>query len=339
MSVTRQRVAFVGGVGRSGSTLIELALGQLPDAVALGEVRHMWQRSLVENQRCGCGEAFSDCGFWTAVGERAFGGWDRLDVEAVLRLKHDVDRTRFVPRLLRVRPGGRFGARVREYTELYERLYAAARAVSGRSLVIDSSKHVSMAACLTHADGVDLRVVHVVRHPLGVAHSWGKLTRRPEVTTHEAYMPRYSPAHSSLQWDAHNALYELLRRRTGSGQRLVRYEDFVARPRPALAEVARFLGANAPADWTGDPDSRTVTLGVQHTVAGNPLRFARGPVEVREDDGWRSGLGGGARATVLGLTLPLRLRYGYRGAAEPAAAEPVGAAEPVAAGEDAEAGR
>jgi Sulfotransferase family len=313
MADSRGRVAFVGGVGRTGSTLIELALGQLPEACPLGEVRHMWERSLVEDQRCGCGRAFSGCPFWTEVGQRAFGGWNRIDVQKVLELKDSVDKTRHVPRLLAgVRPDP-FDARVREYTDLYEKIYAAAREISGRPLIIDSSKHISMAAALSRAPRVDLRVVHVVRHPLGVAHSWSKVKARPEITSHEAFMPQYTPTQVSLQWDAHQALFELLRMRSHSPQLKVRYEDFVAEPARALREIAEFLGARPADAWVDEPASRTVTLDVQHTVAGNPLRFTQGPVEVRPDEGWRTGMQSRSKATVVALTLPMAPLYGYSG--------------------------
>jgi len=302
-------VALVGGVGRSGSTVIELALGQLPQACPLGEVRHLWQRAIVENQRCGCGEPFAACSFWAGVGEHAFGGWDRVDLDEVRRLKAAVDRSRHVPRLLLRRDD----ERLLRYTGFYRRIYAAARQVSGRSLIIDSSKHISFAACLAADPEVDLRVLHIVRDPRGVAHSWSKQKLRPEVTTGEAYMPQYSPLHAAAQWDTHNALFAALGRRLGERQRRIRYEDFAADPRGTLVSMAQFVGADAPPEWTNDPGNRTVTLGVQHTVAGNPMRFTQGPVEVRADHGWRTGMHRRARITVTGVTFPLARLYGYGG--------------------------
>src|ERR1044071_6434693 len=93
------RVLYIGGWGRSGSTLTERLLGEMPDVVGAGEVTHLWVRGLLENQSCACGQPFADCPFWTTVGKTAFDGWDKLDVDGVVALKHRVDRTRFVGRL------------------------------------------------------------------------------------------------------------------------------------------------------------------------------------------------------------------------------------------------
>src|SRR2546430_17108956 len=81
------RVLYIGGLGRSGTTLLERLLGELPGACALGEVVHLWDRDVRDDERCACGRPFSGCDFWRAVGERAFGGWDRVDVGPGLALR------------------------------------------------------------------------------------------------------------------------------------------------------------------------------------------------------------------------------------------------------------
>ncbi len=57
-------------------------------------------------------------------------------------------------------------------------------------------------------------------------------------------MTRYSPGRSALLWNAHNAAFGLLARR-GVAVRRIRYEEFLADPRAALAALATFAGAPA----------------------------------------------------------------------------------------------
>ena len=68
------RVLYVGGTGRSGSTVVANALGGLDDAVSVGEVRFLWERGIVQNRLCSCGEPFATCPFWNEVLQVAFGG-------------------------------------------------------------------------------------------------------------------------------------------------------------------------------------------------------------------------------------------------------------------------
>jgi hypothetical protein len=303
------RVLFLGGLGRSGTTVLERVLGELPGACSAGELVHLWQRGVLDDELCGCGEKFSRCSFWTEVGERAFGGWDPERATRMLLLRSRVDRTRHVPMLALPRLVGRRRGEHLEYTSAYTRLYRAISEVSGAPVVIDSSKHSSLAFCLRSAPGIDLRVIHVVRDSRGVAYSWTKAVVRPEAGS-EDLMTRYSPVGSSTLWIGHNLFFAMLRR-LGTRTRLLRYEDFVAGPRARVRELAEFAGIPTTGDVPGFLDESSVLLTSSHTVAGNPVRFRTGAMTLRRDDAWREQLPRGHRMLVAALTLPLLARYGY----------------------------
>ena len=302
------RVLYLGGLGRSGTTLVERLLGELPSVCALGEVVHLWQRDIRADERCGCGARFSGCTFWKRVGEKAFGGWRHVDVDRVLVLQAAVERTRHIPRLA---SGQTTTDEVREYASYYTRVYRAAAEVSGAEVVVDSSKHSALAHILrfTEAEDVDLRVVHVVRDARGVAYSWTKTVARPE-TDGADEMTRYSPGRSALLWNAHNAAFGLLARR-GVPVRRVRYEEFLTDPRAALIRLADFAGlALRPEDMAflkpGHAD-----LGVGHSAAGNPMRFTVGRLPLRRDDAWVSALPPAQRRMVSAVCGPMLRAYGY----------------------------
>lgn len=309
------RLVFVGGMGRSGSTLVERLLGELPGFCSVGEVVHLWRRGLVENERCGCGRPFSDCGFWTDVGKEAFGGWDRLDAGQVLGLKDRVDRSRFVPALLGGSVDGRLAARCERYTDLYHRLYAGVARVSGARVVVDASKHASLAACLRRRYGARMRLLHVVRDPRAVAHSWGKRVARPEASeaSSEPEMARYSAGRAAVQWMAQNAALDALARR-GTPTLRLRYEDFTADPGAEFARIAAFCGYAGETGGEHGPlgaGDGLVRLSEGHAVSGNPMRFTAGPIGVRADDGWRASLAPWRRHLVSAVTSPSRGHYGY----------------------------
>ncbi|GAA2030649.1 sulfotransferase domain-containing protein [Pseudokineococcus marinus] len=308
------RVLFLGGLGRSGSTLVERMIAELPGVAPLGEVVHLWERGLLEDQQCGCGRSFHACPFWRAVGREAFGGWDRVDGHHVLQLRHAVDRTRFVPLLLLPHLTRRRGEVLSEYLSYYERVYAAALDVSGARVVVDSSKHLSLAACLRRSSVVRLRTVQMVRDSAGVAHSWGKRVIRPEITDRVEYMPVYSPLHVALLWSFTNAALRLVTT-AGSRPLVLRYEDVVRAPREALASVAQHAGLPLDDGAVDFVDGLDVHLTSSHTVAGNPMRFRTGNLSLRRDDAWRTDMKPSTRALVHLLTLPVRALLGYAGPA------------------------
>src|SRR5262249_20570855 len=146
----RTTVVFLAGMGRSGTTLLERALAELDGSTALGEVLHLWVRGIVDDDLCGCGERFSGCLFWQAVGERAFGSWGEGDLDRVGALRPSLDRLRPRPPIGRRRPPRASERDLAEYGEFYARLYRAAAEVSGARVLVDSSKQVSLAYCLAH---------------------------------------------------------------------------------------------------------------------------------------------------------------------------------------------
>jgi sulfotransferase family protein len=310
------RVVFIAGMGRSGTTLVERMLGELPGVCPAGEVVHLWQRGVVEGERCGCGEAFHSCAFWQAVGVKAFGGWDSLDTARVARLRHTVDRNRFLPQLALPwrRPG--FGQALDEYVSCYHRVYTALAETSGCGVVVDSSKHASLAFCLRGSPGPQIRVIHVVRDSRAVAYSWATRVRRPDSDA-ESYMSTRGPVAAAMHWNAQNGAVRLLAR-LGTPTLRVAYEDVVRDPAGSLRTMAAFAGLDASESALGfigaDGDGgHWAELRPAHTVSGNPLRFRAGRIPVRGDERWRAQMSAPARSAVTALTFPLLRHYRYLG--------------------------
>jgi hypothetical protein len=311
------RVIYIGGLGRSGTTLLERMLGELPGVSSVGEVVHMWERGVIQSERCGCGAAFDSCPFWRAVGQAAFGGWSEVDVDRIAELRGAVDRTRFIPQLASSarRPSSR--ADIDEYASYYLRVYAAIAEVSGCGTVVDSSKHASLAFCLRTQPQLDIRVIHVIRDSRAVAYSWTRQVSRPD-SAETTFMTTYSPAAAAAQWIGQNgALQVLMHARTPVLR--IRYEDLVESPEQVMTQAARFAGVDIAESSLGflrrDAAGAWAELGGAHSASGNPMRFKTGRIDIRADDEWRTEMPSAQRRTVTALTLPLLARYGYLGRA------------------------
>jgi hypothetical protein len=308
------KLFYLGGFGRSGTTLVERVIGQLPEVCALGEVTHLWFRGLLWDESCGCGQPFSRCDFWQQVGEVAFGGWKKVDADRVHQLGLEVDRSRYLPQLATLPRTSSLRRKAREYADWYAQIYSAATTVSGAKVVVDSSKNASLAYVLRDHEAIDLRVLHVVRDARGVAHSWSKDVPRPEARSQQPSMDKYTALQSAILWTVHNLAFEALRWR-GVATRQLRYEQLTADPRPTLAGILAWLDlASTELPFAADG---AVMLETSHTVAGNPMRFQTGRLEFRADNDWRSRLSGSDRRQVTAVTWPLLVRYGYPAGARP----------------------
>jgi hypothetical protein len=297
------RVIYIGGSGRSGSTLLDRVIGQLPGVVSVGEVLDVWRAGVGENRLCGCGAAFADCPFWRRVGEAAFGGWSSIDPVEADRLMKSIG---YVSALRKRFDDADRDARSR----LLLKLYSAIAETSGATTIVDSSKSPPYGMLLASALPVPVGTIHLVRDSRGLAHSWSKVVKRPDTPGRDVEMLRLSPSSVAIRWAVHNTSMEIFARRVPSAR--MRYEAFLRRPRRELSLALAAVGRPPRAGELAYLSDRQVVLQPNHTVMGNPMRLATGEVPLRIDQRWKDELPRLERLKVTALTLPWLIRYGYR---------------------------
>jgi hypothetical protein len=181
-------------------------------------------------------------------------------------------------------------------------------AVTDARVVVETSKRPQDAAVHALIDGVDHYVVHIVRDPRAVAHSWRRRKSFMAGGGTRAIGTRRLPS-SIRAWTRNSVGAELVRRHLPEDRWLrIRYEDFAASPRSAIESLVAFLDESRPTPFQSDD---TVLLHTNHIVAGNPSRFTTGEVTVRCDDEWRHAMPRRDQIMVKLATRPLMARYGY----------------------------
>jgi hypothetical protein len=131
---------------------------------------------------------------------------------------------------------------------------------------------------------------------------------RPEITNGDAFFQEFSPLRAGVRWMECNLAFEVLRRLRVPTVGM-RYESLAADPRGELERMFAEMGEAGRHDLSAVGDS--VEVSGQHSVRGNPMRFAHGRQQVRTDEAWRTGMAAKTRSIVVLVTWPLLLRYGY----------------------------
>ncbi len=307
------KVLFIGGSGRSGSTLTDRMLGSVPSVCSVGELWALWKRDMQRDEFCGCGLLFADCPFWRDVVAEAFGTVDAARASGFAQTQRNVlyhHRGLAVrwPQLMRQRRRPDFG----RFAEERARVIRAIAAVSGADLIVDSSKVPRYGSALAAVPGLEVRALHLVRDSRAIAHSWSMAKETRRVGGGSVLMPRYPAALSASRFVARSLQMEGAWRFTDRLLTL-NYEAFVAAPSAWTKRILRFAGHPAPAAPPRGLKPHTFRLLPTHTILGNPMRFDRGEVLVRRDDRWRTEMDARDRRLVTRRTWPLLLRYGYIG--------------------------
>lgn len=237
-------VVYVAGSGRSGSTMLERMLGAVPGYVNVGELLDLPRKVAPHDELCGCGQPFSACPFWSAVGTRLEQGWSPAWLEQTHLLQTRVARQRHLPRLLA--PGtGAFAADLAEYARRYRMIVSAVAEEAGADYVVDASKWPSLAMALFRG-GVDVRVIHLVRDVRGVTASLAKTVERPHTSGRTEQMYSNSLPDGAARWLATQTEVDLL---AVAGLKVVRmrYAELVTEPERTITEALTRLGAAVPA--------------------------------------------------------------------------------------------
>lgn len=299
------KVLYIGGTGRTGSTIVEKILGQDPKWFAGGELTFLWR--FLHSGKCSCGEPLTGCPVWTAVFRDAFGGFDAVDADEMVRLRHRF-RSVHLPVLASTRLRRRFLTRLGHFPHTIERLYRSIAGVSGANVVVDSSKEPHYSWILQTRGALDVHFLHLVRDPRAIAHSWQRSRAQLGLDTGEL-MERRGALRASAYFDVSNAAAEAIWARRPERYLRMRYEDFVEDPDASLRAIEDFV--HEPVPVRERFDGRSIDLEEVHSAWGNPNRFGAGPVDLRTDAEWATRMGPVELSVVTALTLPFVTRYGY----------------------------
>lgn len=304
------RILYIGGCTRSGSTLVDRMLGQLPGFVSTGEFGLITTHSITENRLCGCGRRFRECPYWQAVGEASFGGWDGSEAAELVKLHPQVTRQRHIPLLVFPWLSSGFARRLGRYRELLGKLYAAVSTVSGAEIVVDSTKAPAYALALRGVPGFELRILDLVRDSRGTAYSSSKDQVMQDSIDRVVPKHRYTAPVITLRWIGYHLIFDAIRV-AGIPGIVERYEDIVRAPRQRLERIAAFAGRPAGAHDLDFITPPTVHMHEDHTAVGNDSRLVQGTIRLREDDEWRTKLPAQSRklVTVMSWLLLKRWRY------------------------------
>jgi hypothetical protein len=261
----KQKLVYILGTGRCGSTIFEILMGSHPNIQATGEFHGLPFPKWMPGTVCACGKTYNLCPFWSHVTEEYR---NYVDFDQQLRSQERFEYYRCLPRTVTHRILGTKELRV--HTRGMSDLIRVVAACSGKEVVTDSSKSAARGYmyALARSESFDVYFVHLVRDGQGYLYA---KTALPDGAGYGKERVLFPPWVLSLHWVIPNLLGMLLCGRPRNRYLRIRYEDLVAHPAETLERVGRFIGV----DMT--PVIEKVKQGqpipVSHLVGGNRLRF------------------------------------------------------------------
>jgi len=293
------------GAGRSGSTVLDTVLGGHPEIESVGELVNASKAFSNPFEYCACGERAGDCPFWAKVRDE----WKKLsgykDISELAELQHHYERVRRLPYLYLSRLFGTAG--YKRYLHAQQSLFQAIAIVSGKGIVVESSKSPVRAFALANMLDVDFYVIHLVRDGRGVAWSLKKSYKKDPKAGVQQDLHSLPIWKTALSWAFVNMLSEMLFRNFQHSMQVF-YEEFVENTDKVLNLIGDFMGVSF--HGINNMINNEGKIPVGHTVAGNRLRMT-GVIKLNPDYEWKKSLSELDKNSFGYIVGWLLRRYGY----------------------------
>ena len=290
-------LVYILGFSYSGSTLLAFLLNAHPEMGTTGEIVGPPHFDSGRGFLCSCGKDIRECPFYGELearidspvfnlksfqwGTRALSQPPHL----LERIQHGSLRNATLENL-RDRICGTIpwtSAATERIIEVNSRFINAAYGILGTGILVDSSKVPMRLRLLKRIQGLQIRVIHLVRHPAGCVSSAMKY--------HD-----YTPSHAAALWKQNYLTCKRQLSRLPNDHWIkVLYEDLCSDPEKTCRKICRFLGTTydrAILDFRN----------VGHHIVGNRMRL-NGDSAIRNDDRWKDLLSPDDIETVYRLTM------------------------------------
>ena len=268
-------VIYIAADSRSGSTLLDLLLGNHDSIVSVGELRRLaehYNGSLA----CTCGLSVDQCGFWRDVESHLNSSSVSMrDLETLLPRSRSLlaDLAYFLPaRMLHyiTSRGGSIaqaGAIARNDLQILDALCAT----NNTHIVVDSSKVPKLCRLYNLLKPGEIKTIFLTRDGRGTCNS------------RKQHGVRFFRA--TLVWISSQIKFFFLRYTIPPSDRItIRYEDLCRDPKQVIGSICRFIGVPFQENCT-----KLVKTG-KHNICGNPMRFDSGATDIQLDEKWREQL-------------------------------------------------
>lgn len=260
-------VLYIVGLGRSGSTLLDLVLSSSHQVFSVGEL-YRFHEMVDEDVPCSCGSSLKSCAFW---GDLARQSADYTVVNHVT-MRDYLSMLAYACNPFQKQVGFKqWSENAPLLRQIWNKLPGHAR------YILDSSKEVGRLVELDRDEQIDLHVIHIIRDGRAVANTFGTYSKKGKKNF---YM-------SLAKWILGNLLTDRYLNKRKLNAYTLHYEAFCRDPEHYLKDLADEFNITIPEDYVHAVRS----MNDYHNVGGNrvALKSNRGQFSgIVCDEKWKT---------------------------------------------------
>ncbi len=228
------KIIYIAGYGRSGSTILDILLGDHPQIFSGGELIYLLEDFMNTNRKCTCGNLYPQCPVWKDLPGRL-----PCSIDDCVKILRSVDQRKRLS-------GGQIKTKQKQkemYAAINEAIFRQASNNNSYKFVVDSSKTAGDASlrpiALARVAGLDVKVIHLKRSFLKTMKS---VFRKGNWESEGYRRKRFRRTRAIAGWMLANNFASQTKRFLGSNNYFyLHYRDLVIDPMESLLHIGIFL--------------------------------------------------------------------------------------------------
>lgn len=256
---------YIMGRGHSGTTILDLLLGDCPNICGVGELIPGIER--FDSETCSCSQKVTNCEFWQGV-QKDFDASD-FTWSDTTKLTQQAHLFKFPSTLISST------RRLKSLAQINWQLTQSIAVQSDCDFVVDSSKEATRGLLLARA--CDAKVIHLVRSPYEIVESnlnrfdAGKPFRLLRRNYHNPKLRYLFISISALGWTVGLLLSFIVGFFCKRNFLRIFYRELYSNPSSTMTTISKFLDTDMSS--VIDKIESKQPLSVTHRIAGNRIRF------------------------------------------------------------------
>lgn len=278
------------GAGRSGTTIFATVIGGSKNITTLGEM-HQFLDHFLNHKPCSCGQSLKECSFWSPIISKLEMRYSNAELIQINQYNKDIESHSHISKS--------YHKNDLEYGIFQKQLLEIISKEHPSKYYLDSAKFISRGLQLNKIEGVNLKLVYIVRDVRGVIHSFNKKVQTSK--TPLSTIIYYATINFFGQW-----IYWLL----GKEKVLkLRYEDFVNDTDTVLLKIQDFIGCDLSENLKKLHNNEPFEM--PHIIGGNRMTDNKN-VTLKSDIQWKKSISRSKQIMYYIIAAPFMFINKYR---------------------------
>ncbi|EJF07465.1 sulfotransferase family protein [Thiovulum sp. ES] len=283
------KLIYLIGAGRSGTTALATFLGNSRDITTIGEM-HQFFEHLEKGKSCSCGKEFLECKFWNPILEKLpkeFLENPKKFQEFTEQFEYHSSIPKYLFRKFRV-------DEVQKYLEINEAIFSGFQ----NRYILDSAKYIGRYLGLRKSKKLEVKAIYLVRDVRGVVDSFSKQVQSSR-----------KPLSSIVYWLIINSIAEIIYRFSKEKILKIKYEDLIETPISEFEKIEKFLDLDL--SEIKNRIEKSEPFEMPHIVGGNRIKSSK-EIYFKSDIAWKNKMSRWKQVLYYFLAFPIMILNGFK---------------------------